>query len=53
MALVKKGLKVGDTFEENGIEYTVTRVLVNGNYISKKVVKVTTGKKNNGDGDTV
>ena len=32
--MVKAGLKVGDTFEDGGITYTVTKVLPNGNYVS-------------------
>ena len=30
----KAGLKVGDTFEDGGRTYTVTKVLPNGNYVS-------------------
>lgn len=50
MAVVKSGLKVGQTFEDNGIKYTVVKVLSNGNYISKKVVKE--GGKGKNDADT-
>lgn len=32
--MVKAGLKVGDTFEDGGRTYTVTKVLPNGNYVS-------------------
>lgn len=32
--MVKAGLKVGDTFEDGGRIYTVTKVLTNGNYVS-------------------
>ena len=32
--MVKKGLKVGDTFEDGGRIYTVTKVLPNGCYVS-------------------
>lgn len=32
--MVKAGLKVGDTFEDGGRIYTVTKVLPNGNYVS-------------------
>lgn len=32
--MVKAGLKVGDTFEDGGRIYTVTKVLPNGCYVS-------------------
>ena len=32
--MVKTGLKVGDTFEDGGRIYTVTKVLPNGCYVS-------------------
>ena len=32
--MVKAGLKVGDTFEDGGRTYTVTKVLPNGCYVS-------------------
>ena len=32
--MVKSGLKVGDTFEDGGRIYTVTKVLPNGCYVS-------------------
>ena len=32
--MVKAGLKVGDTFEDGGRTYTVTKVLPNANYVS-------------------
>lgn len=50
MSVIKSGLKVGQTFEDNGIKYTVVKVLANGNYISKKVEKA--GGKGKNDADT-
>lgn len=34
--MVPKGLKVGDTFEDGGLTYEVTKVLPNGCYESKR-----------------
>ena len=38
--MVKAGLKVGDTFEDGGRIYTVTKVLPNGNYVSTAKAEV-------------
>ena len=45
--MVKAGLKVGDTFEDGGRTYTVTKVLPNGCYVStaKAEVPVVEGSK--------
>lgn len=37
--MVRKGLAVGDVFEDGGQDYLVLSVLENGNYISKRVEK--------------
>lgn len=36
--MIKKGLKVGDTFEDGGRTYKVLQVYENGNYSSEIVV---------------
>ena len=38
--MVKAGLKVGDTFEDGGRTYTVTKVLPDGRYVSTADIKV-------------
>lgn len=38
--MVKRGLKVGQTFEDGGFTYKVTKVNQDGSYESKRVVPV-------------
>lgn len=45
MAAIKKGLKVGDYFEDGGKSYRITAVNTNGTYNSIREDKVEPAKK--------
>ena len=47
--MVKAGLKVGDTFEDGGRTYTVTKVLPNGHYVSTADIKVKKAEEDESD----
>ena len=47
--MVKAGLKVGDTFEDGGRTYTVTKVLPDGRYVSTADIKVKKAEEDESD----
>ena len=47
--MVKAGLKVGDTFEDGGRTYTVTKVLPDGRYVSTADIKVKKAEEEESD----
>ena len=51
--MVKAGLKVGDTFEDGGRIYTVTKVLPNGNYVSTAKADTTVSEVKEDTGEPV
>ena len=47
--MIKAGLKVGDTFEDGGRTYTVTKVLPDGRYVSTADIKVKKAEEDESD----
>ena len=47
--MAKAGLKVGDTFEDGGRTYTVTKVLPDGRYVSTADIKVKKAEEDESD----
>ena len=47
--MVKAGLKVGDTFEDGGRTYTVTKVLPDGRYVSTADIKAKKAEEDESD----